>query len=74
MRIAALYDAHGRILAAAPIDEERGGPVPVATEGTEVHTFEVPENAARMRLDEICTSFRVDVGARQLRDGRESAS
>ncbi|MDX6627436.1 MAG: hypothetical protein QOE56_2425, partial [Solirubrobacterales bacterium] len=56
MKIAALYDADGRIVAAAPIDEERGGPVPVATEGTEVHTFEVPENAARMRLDEICTS------------------
>lgn len=73
MRITALYDAHGRILAAAEVDDEHGGPVPVPTEGTEVDTFEVPENAARLRLDEICISHRVDVGAKQLRERRETA-
>ncbi|MET0305389.1 MAG: hypothetical protein ABW196_04065 [Solirubrobacterales bacterium] len=70
MRIAALYDAHGRILAAAEVDDEHGGPMPVPSEGTEVDTFDVPENGARLRLDEICTGYRVDVGAKQLRDQR----
>lgn len=74
MRITALYDAHGRILAAAEVDDKRGGPVPVPSEGTEVDTFEVPEDGARLRLDEICTSYRIDVGAKQLRERREATS
>ncbi|MBO4209990.1 hypothetical protein [Micromonospora echinofusca] len=67
MRITAVYDADGVILAAVVDTGQDDHPVPVASEGTEVGTFDVPRHAAGSRLDEICTSYRVDPGSRSLR-------
>ena len=67
MKLIALYDADGRILAAAGVTEgDTPGPVPVAGEGTEVGTFDVPESASELRLDEICTRHRVDSQSKRL--------
>jgi hypothetical protein len=64
MRITALYDRDGLILAAAKVDDDYAGPVPVATEeGTEVGTFEVPEVRSDQQLDEICRALRVSAGS-----------
>lgn len=60
MRVIALYDRDGTILAAAAVDAGYRGPVPVASEGTEVGLFDVPDSATDLRLDEICASCRVD--------------
>jgi hypothetical protein len=75
MRIIALYNAEGLILAAVAIDGQYHGPVPVASEGTKVDMFDVPasgEGASELRLDEICTNFRVDVGSRRLVDAKHA--
>ncbi|MFL6623708.1 MAG: hypothetical protein ACJ8J7_06150 [Sulfurifustaceae bacterium] len=67
MKITALYDENGVILAAAEHTGRYDDPVPVAsTPGTKVATFEVPTEAARSRLDEICLSHQVDVAAQRL--------
>ena len=70
MKITALYDADGLILAAVESTGRYDHPVPVASEGTEVGTFEVPteptEEGAESRLEEICLSHRVDVGSQRL--------
>jgi hypothetical protein len=66
MKITALYDADGLILAAVESTGRYDHPVPVASEGTEVGTFDVPTEAAESRLDEICLSHRVDVGSQRL--------
>ncbi len=72
MRIVALYDADGRILAAAPVDDHYRGPVPVASDGTDVDMFDVPESASELRLDESCTGLRVDVSSKRLYDSATS--
>lgn len=67
MKITALYDENGTILAAAVHTGRYDDPVPVAsTPGTKVATFDVPAEAAHSRLDEICLSHQVDVGAQRL--------
>lgn len=71
MRITALYNDEGVILAAAAIDGSYRGPVPVASEGTEVGLFDVPESVTDLRLDEICSGFRVDAVGKRLVDNRE---
>ncbi|MFH8614534.1 hypothetical protein ACH4E8_05565 [Streptomyces sp. NPDC017979] len=67
MRLTALYDADGKILAAVEDTGRYDHPVPVATEaGTAVGTFDVPEAASESSLYEICTMLRVDAGAARL--------
>lgn len=70
MKITALYNANGVILAAVEHTGRYDHPVPVASEGNKVGTFDVPPSAAKSRLDEICTSFRVDVGSQRLVDAK----
>jgi hypothetical protein len=36
--------------------------------------FEVPESASRLRLDEICTLFRVETESKRLYDTRQASS
>ncbi len=67
MRIVAAYDAKGVIKAAA-VDDGRG-PVPVPYQGTKVGVFDVPspgEGAYELRLDEVCTTFRIDTDSQRL--------
>jgi hypothetical protein len=74
MKLIALYNPDGVILAAV---EDTGRynaptPVPVASGANKVGTFDVPELAARLRLDEICKSHRVDIGAKRLIESKSS--
>ena len=66
MKLTALYDPEGVILAAVEDTGEYNRPVPVAEGANKVSTFEVPAAAAKLRLDEICLSHRVDVAKQQL--------
>ncbi|MEU5973765.1 hypothetical protein [Streptomyces sp. NPDC047315] len=67
MKLTALYDADGKILAAVEETGRYDHPVPVATkDGTAVGTFEVPEGVREAGLYEICTSLRVDAGVTRL--------
>jgi hypothetical protein len=68
MRITALYDPNGVILAAVAVDDAYDGPVPVASEGTEVGTFDVPTSVGELPLDELCVRHRIDTESRQLTD------
>jgi len=76
MKITALYNAGGAILAAVAIDDSYDGPVvvPVASRGTKVGVFDVPESVSKLRLDEICTSLRVDVRSQRLVDAKRSTA
>jgi|EndMetStandDraft_3_1072993.scaffolds.fasta_scaffold558765_1 hypothetical protein len=70
MKLIALYDRQGIILAAVESTEGQygvhKGPVPVATGDNKVGTFEVPQSLARGGLADICTSLRVDVARNSL--------
>jgi hypothetical protein len=66
MRITAVYDADGTILAAVVTGPDYAGPVPVPADGAELGEFDVPDPAAEMRLDEICSGFRVDRSDKRL--------
>ena len=74
MKITALYNSRGAILAAAPVDDTysapRRGPVPVASRGAKVGVFDVPETLIKRPLDEICTSLKVDVRSQRLIDAK----
>lgn len=72
MRITAVFDADGTILAAVPTDPDYIGPVPAPPEGTEVEEFDVPDSATEMQLDELCAGFRVDKGEKRLVDHKTS--
>lgn len=72
MRITALYNKEGVIEAAVMVDGEYRGPVPVAEDGDTLGTFEVPQAAAELRLDDICRTFRVDARSKTLIDPKRS--
>jgi len=63
MKIVALYNAEGRILAAVVDDDHHKGPKlrPVA-----LGTFEVPEQARKNTLSEICANHKIDVSGKRL--------
>jgi hypothetical protein len=68
MKIVALYNAEGRILAAVVDDDHHKGPKlrPVASHGNALGAFEVPEPARKHSLSEICASHKIDVGGKRL--------
>jgi len=70
MKIAALYNAKGLIVAGVAVDDGAGydGPhlVPVASRGKQLGVFDVPESMHKGRIDEICTALRVDVRSLRL--------
>jgi hypothetical protein len=65
MKIIAVYDSDGRILAAV-MDDGYGGPRPVPAEGTQVGTFNVSAEVHSLGLEEICTRFRIDSKSQDL--------
>ena len=73
MRIVALYDSNGTILAATMHDGRDRGPVPAPRDGQQLGIFDVPDSCHHMRLDEICTSMRIDSHARRLVDTKQAA-
>jgi hypothetical protein len=70
MRIMALHNSEGRILAAVVIDGQYNGPVPVASADTALGTFEVPASFTKLPLDEIAKNLRVDAVSRRLVDAK----
>jgi hypothetical protein len=74
MKITALYNSRGAILAAAPVDNAYSGPdrgpVPVASRGAKVGVFDVPESLTKRPLDEVCRSLKVDVRSQRLIDAK----
>jgi hypothetical protein len=68
MKIVALYNAEGHILAAVVDDDHHKGPKlrPVPPPGATLGTFEVPEPARKHTLSEICANHKIDVGGKRL--------
>jgi hypothetical protein len=68
MKILALYNAEGHILAAVVDDGHHKGTKlrPVAPPGATLGTFEVPEQARHNTLSEICANHKIDVGGKRL--------
>jgi hypothetical protein len=65
MKIVAVYNGQGVILAAVVVDGQYKGPVPVAGDGHKSGTFEVSGTGA-MGLDEVAKTFRVDLASQRL--------
>jgi hypothetical protein len=72
MKIMALHNSKGRILAAVVIDGQYNGPIPVASANTAVGTFEVPASFSRLPLDEIAKNLRVDARLGRLVDAKSA--
>jgi hypothetical protein len=66
MKLTILYDPAGVIIAAAPHTGKYDAPVPVASGENKVGTFDVPQSAVELGLEEICMSFRVDDASKRL--------
>ena len=71
MKITALYDEAGVIIAAAAADPDYRGPVPSSAEGCEVAELEVPDHMADRGLEAICAHMRVDRQQRCLTDAAD---
>jgi hypothetical protein len=66
MKLIALHDESGKILAAARFTDDYKGPVPAAGEGTSVVEVDVPQAHAKLDLAAICTRLRVDTRTSKL--------
>jgi hypothetical protein len=72
MKIYALHDAHGAILAAVDLDAEAKHPKklgslrPIVGHGHHAGEFEVPHSHAHLDLKGVSEAMRVDVGAKKL--------
>ncbi len=66
MRINAVFDADGRILAASVAGGDYDGPMPVASEDQQTATLEVPEDFGDSTLEEVCLGMRVDPSGNRL--------
>jgi hypothetical protein len=62
MKIEALHDADGVIVAAIGFeDDESPRPHPVAADGQSVGVFDIPEEHSDTPLDILCTTLRADI-------------
>ena len=66
MKLIALHDKSGKILAAVRDMGDYKGPVPVAGKGTTVTEIEVPKAHTKLDLRDLCTRFRVHTRTCQL--------
>jgi hypothetical protein len=69
MRLLAVHDASGRIVAAAPVreaDDDTPQLTPLAGPRQTAVELEVPDDVAGEELDVICTTMRVDAESNQL--------
>lgn len=73
MRVTAVYDVEGLILAAVITEEGYNGPLPVAAAGLALGVFDVPSRSDNLpegdgrQLEAICVGHRVDVTSKTLR-------
>jgi hypothetical protein len=73
MKITALYNKTGKILAAAVVRDDIKGPVPVASKGSKVGTFEVPLALRDLELHQLCTGHRIDARGNRLVEVKQSS-
>jgi hypothetical protein len=73
MKITALYNKTGRILAAAVVRDDMKGPVPVASKGSKVGTFEVPLALRHLELHHLCSGHRIDTRGNRLVELKQSS-
>jgi hypothetical protein len=66
MKINAVYDREGRILAASVSGGDYDGPTPVPGEDEQAATLEVPDAFAKSTLEEVCLGLRVDPNSNSL--------
>ena len=61
MKIIAVYDSSGSILAAVVDDGKPDMPRPVPDHGTQkVGTFRIPESISSLPIEQICTTYRIN--------------
>jgi hypothetical protein len=72
MKITAVYDRQGKILAAAIVDDDMSGPIPQASKGSKAATFEVPQHLRDLGLHELCSGHRIDAKKTQLVEMKQS--
>jgi hypothetical protein len=75
MKLEAVFDGNGVILAAIAFDPEdsRPRPRPVASDGNSLGEFDVPPEHINVPLDELCLRLRVDVDSGRLVDRSKGA-
>lgn len=70
MRIEAVYDGDGTIVAAIAFDGDEPHPRPQPGEGQAVGVFDLPADQADRPLDEVCRTMVVDARAGALVERR----
>lgn len=68
MKLEAVFDAKGTIVAAILFEGDESRPRPVPSKGQSVGVFDVPERCAKIPLRELCMSMRIDRKGGQLVD------
>ena len=66
MKIAALHDSKGRILAAVHLTPNYKGPVPVAGKGSKYMEVDVPDHHAKAGLLAVCQNFKINTKTREI--------
>jgi hypothetical protein len=66
MKLIAVYDKDGRIVAGVLDSGDYKGPMPVAGPGTHHGAFEVPTESHSSGLEVLCREMRVDHNAKRL--------
>ncbi len=66
MKLTALYNVDGLIMAAVLHESGEDGPRPVPSAQLLLHEFEVPLSWKDRPLDQLCRMMRVDVRSKQL--------
>ena len=69
MKINAVYDKSGCILAVSRAGGEYEGPKPVAGKDQEMAVIAVPADLAAASLEDICLNYRVDARMKTLCKG-----
>ena len=72
MKIIALHNKRGQILAAVHLTPNYKGPRPVASKDTSVAELDVPQQHAAIGLVEICKRLQVDIKSNKLTERRTS--
>jgi len=66
MKLIALHDQSGKILAAVRVSDYYEGPIPVAARGARVLKVDLPKAHAKLDLAALCTRLRVDKRTHEL--------
>jgi hypothetical protein len=73
MKLIALHDKSGKILAAVRHRADYDGPVPIAGKGTTVTKVEISKEHANLDLATLCQRFRFDARTSKLIERKSEA-